>query len=73
MVPLMVENLLVVGRCASLTHDGQSSARVWGPCFVLGQAAGPAADLALAAHVAPRAVDVAALQRRLRADGANLG
>jgi hypothetical protein len=39
----------------------------------LGQAAGTAADLALVAHVAPRAVAVAALQRRLRADGANLG
>jgi hypothetical protein len=69
----LVDTVLVVGRCASLTHAGQSSARVGGPCFVWGLAAGPAADLALVAHVAPRAVDVAALQRRLRADGANLG
>ena len=56
-----------------MTHDGQSSARVSGPCFIMGQAAGTAADLALAAGVAPRALDVATLQQRLRSDGANLG
>jgi hypothetical protein len=72
-VPQKVDNLLVAGRCASMSHEGQSSARVSGPCFIMGQAAGTAADLALAAKVAPRAIDVAALQRRLRADGANLG
>ena len=72
-VPQKVDNLLVAGRCASMSHEGQSSARVSGPCFIMGQAAGTAADLALQANVAPRALDVAALQRRLRADGANLG
>jgi hypothetical protein len=39
----------------------------------MGQAAGTAADLALAAHVAPRALDVGALQQALRTAGANLG
>ena len=39
----------------------------------MGQAAGTAADLALKNKVPPRAVDVRALQRRLAADGANLG
>jgi hypothetical protein len=72
-VPQKVDNLFVAGRCASMTHEGQSSARVSGPCFIMGQAAGTAADLALQANVAPRALDVAALQRRLRSDGANLG
>jgi hypothetical protein len=72
-VPQKVDNLLVAGRCASMSHDGQSSARVSGPCFVMGQAAGTAADLALAAHVAPRALDVPALQRRLQEAGVNLG
>jgi hypothetical protein len=56
-----------------MTHDGQSSARVSGPCFAMGQAAGTAADLALKAGVPPRGVDVSALQRRLEADGAYLG
>ncbi len=72
-VPQKVGNLLVAGRCASMSHDGQSSARVSGPCFIMGQAAGTAADLALATQVPPRAIDVRALQARLRAAGANLG
>jgi hypothetical protein len=72
-VPLAVDNLLVAGRCASMTHEGQSSARVSGPCFVMGQAAGTAADLAIRSGVAPRAVDVTALQSRLERDGAYLG
>ncbi len=72
-VPKGVDNLLVAGRCASMTHDGQSSARVSGPCFVMGQAAGVAADMSLKAGVPPRRIDVAALQRRLEGDGAYLG
>jgi hypothetical protein len=63
----------VAGRCASLTSEGQSSVRVSGPCFVLGQAAGTAAALALRARCAPEAVDVAALQAALMRDGAWLG
>jgi hypothetical protein len=72
-VPERVANLYVVGRCASMTHGGQSSARVTGPCFVMGEAAGTAADLALSAGVASGAVDVAELQRSLEAGGAYLG
>jgi hypothetical protein len=72
-VPQKIDNLLVAGRCASMTHGGQSAARVSGPCFVMGQAAGSAAHLALEAGVAPRAVDVRSLQERLERDGAYLG
>jgi hypothetical protein len=43
MVPTGTTNLLVAGRCASMTHEGQSAARVSGACFVMGQAAGTAA------------------------------
>jgi hypothetical protein len=73
MVPSAVDNLYVVGRCASMTHGGQSSARVTGPCFAMGEAAGVAADLAIGAGVAAGSVDVATLQRRLESGGANLG
>lgn len=73
MVPLAIENLLVAGRCASMTHEGQSSARVTGSCFVMGQAAGTAAALALQAAVAPRRLEVTKLQERLERDGAYLG
>jgi hypothetical protein len=72
-VPQKVDNLFVVGRCASMSHEGQSSARVSGSCFVMGQAAGTAADLALRDRVAPRRVNVRELQRRLAAAGAFLG
>ncbi len=72
-LPQKVENLFVVGRCASMTHEGQSSARVSGPCYVMGQAAGTAAHLALQAGTTPRKVNVRALQRRLETDGAFLG
>jgi FAD-dependent oxidoreductase family protein len=66
-------NLLVAGRCASMTHDGQSAARVSGACFAMGQAAGTLAALAAGSNAGPRGVAVAALQSALRADGAYLG
>jgi hypothetical protein len=72
-VPQKVDNLFVAGRCASMTHEGHSAARVTGACFVMGQAAGTAADLALQSGARPRDVDVTDLQRRLEDDGAYLG
>jgi hypothetical protein len=72
-VPLGVDNLLVAGRCASMTHGGQSAARVSGPCFVMGQAAGSAAHLALKSNRQPRDVDVRELQAHLKSEGAWLG
>ena len=73
LLPLQVDNLLVAGRCASMTHMGQSAARVSGGCFVMGQAAGTAAALAIQANVRPRDLNVKTLQTRLAADGAYLG
>ena len=72
-VPQRVDNLLVVGRCASMTHEGQSAARVSGPCFAMGQAAGTAADIVLGTNATPRAIDIATLQARLERAGAYLG
>ncbi len=72
-LPTGVDNLLVAGRCASTTQDGQASLRVSGPCFAMGQAAGTAAAMANKAGQAPAELDVAALQRRLAADGAFIG
>jgi len=63
----------VAGRCASMTHGGQSAARVSGPCFAMGQAAGTAADLALKGGTSGREVDYGQLRERLLADGAYLG
>ncbi len=71
LVPVQLHNLLVAGRCASMTHEGQSAARVSGGCLVMGQAAGTAA-----AHLAEGQcfsdISVQALQTRLLSDGCYL-
>ncbi len=72
-VPLGLDNLWVAGRCASMSHEAQSAARVTGACFVMGQAAGTAADLALTAHCDAASVDTVQLQQRLEQAGAYLG
>jgi hypothetical protein len=71
LVPVGVDNLLVAGRCASMTHEGQSAARASGACFAMGQAAGTAAALLAGRPV--DALDLASLQARLRRDGVWLG
>jgi len=73
LLPRGAENLLVAGRCASMTHGGQSAARVSGPCFVMGQAAGSAAHLCLKIGVRPLSLDPKLLQEHLRTNGAWLG
>ena len=73
LLPLGLDNLFVVGRCASMTHGGQSAARVSGACFVMGEAAGTAAAMAIEGGTTTRGVDVAALQARLVAQGVYLG
>jgi len=73
LLPLGIDNLLVAGRCASMTQEGQSAARVSGGCFVMGQAAGSAAALALAQKLSARAIDVGKLQAQLAREGVFLG
>ena len=73
LLPRGIDNLLVAGRCASMTHKGQSAARVSGGCFAMGQAAGTAAALAVQSGLTPREVDVTQLQEKLESDGAYLG
>ena len=73
LVPDGVDNLLIAGRCASMTHEGQSAARVSGACFAMGEAAGTAAALALSGNTIPRDIGVEKLQQGLRAQGAFIG
>lgn len=73
LLPQGVRNLYVTGRCASMTHDAQSAARVTGPCFAMGEAAGIAAGMAIDGGVDCADVDVPALQTRLERGGAYLG
>ena len=71
LLPRGVSNLLVAGRCASMTHEGQSAARVSGACFVMGQAAGTAAAMLSAAQTTAD-VDTSALQKLLVKNGVYL-
>jgi len=73
LVPEGVDNLLVAGRCASMTHEGQSAARVSGACFAMGEAAGSAAALALSGNTIPRDIAVEKLQQGLKQQGAFIG
>jgi len=73
LVPRGLDNLWVSGRCASMTHEGQSAARVSGPCFVMGQAAGTAAHLSLAGNAGNADIPPEKLQQTLQADGVYLG
>jgi hypothetical protein len=73
LLPRGVENLLVAGRHYSSTSAAQKISREIPPCMAMGEAAGVAAALALDAGVTVRNVDVAAVQRTLRAQGADPG
>jgi hypothetical protein len=72
-VPPGLDNVWIAGRCASMSHEAQSAARVTGACFVMGQAVGSAADLALEDGRTAADVDIATLQSRLEQNGAYLG
>jgi hypothetical protein len=73
LLPRNVGNLLVAGRCASMTHEGQSAARVSGACFVMGEAAATAAHIALSACSLPADISVVILQEQLEKNGVFLG
>ena len=69
LLPQGVDNLLMAGRMMTVELVAHNSTRNTVCCMICGQAAGTAAALAVAAGQPPRALDVAALQGRLRADG----
>jgi hypothetical protein len=69
LLPLGLDNLLVAGRSASATHEGQSSLRTMPTCFAMGQAAGVAAALAAERGTATDEVPVEEVQRILREQG----
>lgn len=73
LLPQGVSNLFVAGRCASMTHEGQSAARVTGACFVMGEAAATGAHLAIASGKTPANIDIDKLQETLDRNGVFLG
>jgi hypothetical protein len=73
LLPVGVEDLLVAGRCFSATSDAQKMSREIPPMFVLGEAAGVAAALAVHHRTTPRQLEVSEIQSILRERGALLG
>jgi hypothetical protein len=72
-VPLKVENLLVVGRALSATFEAQGSIRIQSNCRAMGEAASRACAMSIRDGVPVRQVDGRALRARLLEYGARLG
>jgi hypothetical protein len=72
LVPTIVDDLLVAGRCISTTHEAHASTRLTPTVMTLGQAAGTAAAMSCKSHVPFRMLDARLLRERLVADGVDL-
>ena len=71
--PLKSENVLVAGRCISVTHEAQASVRIMPICCSTGEAAGVAAAVANTRGTALDDAPIGEIRRILREDGAFLG
>lgn len=72
LLPRIVDNLLVAGRCLSATHEALASVRMMPSCMAMGQAAGTAAAMAVRKAVPPRELDAKELRDRLASQGVML-
>ena len=72
LIPEVIENLLVAGRCHSVTSEALASTRVAVTGMGMGQAAGVAAAMAVEGGLSFHEVDVRRLQQRLLSQGAVL-
>ncbi|WP_299471961.1 FAD-dependent oxidoreductase [uncultured Roseibium sp.] len=73
LLPRGIDNLIVAGRHYSVESDAQKLSREIPPCMAQGEAAGVAVSLALNADVPLRMVDHKAIQKQMRAQGADPG
>jgi hypothetical protein len=72
LLPQSLDGVLAAGRHIACDPNSHSFLREIPQCWVTGQAAGVAAAVAANRGVVPRAVDVGAVQRELRRQGAYL-
>jgi hypothetical protein len=70
LLPQNIDNLWVPGRCASSDIKVNGAIRDQPACYLMGEAAGTAASLALDGRVANRDIDVDLLRNTLRSQGA---
>jgi len=73
LLPKAIDNLIVAGRHYSVESDAQKMSREIPPCQAQGEAAGIAVALALNSDQALREVDYKAIQKQMRAQGADPG
>jgi hypothetical protein len=73
MLPKQIEQLVVAGRHYSATPQAQKASREIPPCMAMGEAAGVAAAVALNSGRLVRDVDIEAVRRQLRSQGADPG
>lgn len=73
LLPKGVDNLIVAGRHYSVESEAQKLSREIPPCMAQGEASGVAVALALQGNVALRDVDARAIQKQMRAQGADPG
>lgn len=73
LLPKGIDNLIVAGRHYSVESDAQKLSREIPPCMAQGEAAGVAAALALDGNQPLRMVDYKAIQKQMRAQGADPG
>ena len=65
LLPVGIPNLIAVGRCIGVEREALGVVRVMGPCLAMGECAGVAAGLAVAADLPFDAVDVTALRQKI--------
>ena len=72
LVPQIVDNLLISGRCISSEQQPYESYRAMAPIMAIGQASGTAAALSTKENIKPRNLDVPTLQQTLIQQGVEL-
>ena len=69
LLPQNIENMLIGGRCISVTHKAAASIRVMAACMATGEAAGTAAALAMKEGCYTREIDTDKLRNQIRLQG----
>lgn len=72
LLPEKIENLVVVGRCISATHEASAAIRVTPISMAIGQAGGVVAAEAVRLEMVPPKVPYVTVQRTLLSQGAHL-
>ncbi len=72
LLPKDARNLIVAGRCISVSHEAQASIRIMPIVCCIGEAAGTAAAVAFSDKTEPKTADIDKIKSLLRAGGARI-